>query len=244
MTDPRYELAHARGNRGACRVLVLDCGLPESVPTHALWDFTGTGIRQDVNYERVLNHGARMVSCVRAVCPDAWVFYGKVLANGLRDPITPIVNGIRWGIASKVDAISMSFVLFPAADAPPPNVLSDAVQDALDAGVGVFAGCGNDPKMGSRQPWIASHPGVCRCAWDQWIPPFATACWPSAGLQSSGATAFIAAAYGLYLSSDNNSLRRRNRHLLADMRVNPFDYWREVDLPRLRVKGVPYCGNL
>ena len=236
MSGPRYDLAHARGNRGAARICILDTGLSAAMPAHALWDFSGSGIRVDAN------HGTLMTRVVYDVCPDAWVWFGKV--TGGNDVWGAIADGIRWAVASKVDAVSISLVAYLGFGQGADPRVGKAVADALAAGVGIFASAGND-RSRTDLPTPAAFTGVCRCAWDQHIPPGSTAVWPVGNGMSSVATAAIAAAYGLYLATDNNTARRRCRYLLADAGLNPFSHWRDVDLPWLRNSaGVPYCGNL
>lgn len=224
MADPRYDLAHRRGNRGAFRVAVLDTGLMETVGTHALADFTGTGIRANPV------HGTRMARIVQAVCPDSWLYFGKVVGGA--DPWGDLADGIRWAIASDVDAISISLAVYLTAGQTPHPEVGDAIADALDDGIGVFAGGGND-RNATSAPSPAGFPGVCRCSSDQLIFPWSTATWQKP--TSSEATAGIVGAYGLWLDRNRQYLRPENR----------YRHWLLTDLPLLKDSdGTPYCGNL
>lgn len=230
MADPRFDLAHRRGNRGAFRVCVLDTGLMETVGTHALHDFTGTGIRRDVH------HGTRMARIVQAVCPDAWLYFGKVVGGA--DPWGDLADGIRWAIASDVDAISISLAVYLTAGQTPHPEVGNAIADALDDGIGVFAGGGNT-RGATSAPAPAGFHGVCRCSSDGLIFPWSTATWPVP--TSSEATAGVVGAYGLWLASDNNVSGTRNRYLVDD----PYRHWLLSDLAVLKDRhGTPYCGNL
>jgi len=225
--DPRYDLPHARGNLGAARVAVLDTGLSSVVPVDALFDFSGTGVRANVT------HGTRMVQTLRAVAPAARVWYYKVI-DGYKD-VTGDAYGhmaaaVAHAVASDVQAISISVAGYTGGAVD--SRLQSAVAAALAKGVGVFAAAGDARTPTAPMP--AGLAGVCRCAWDQLILPWSTACWPTGNGMSSDATAAICGAYCLWGNCNGNFGRV----------ANPFAYWRDGDLPRTRRNGVPYCGDL
>ncbi|MGZ3781310.1 MAG: S8 family serine peptidase [Pseudobdellovibrionaceae bacterium] len=131
------------------RVLVLDTGIDENHPSIKAnfeqgQDFTGS---QNGDYSDHVGHGTHVAGTIAGVldstgftgvAPQAKILAGRVCADRGCSNVA-IAQGINWGIAQKVDVISMS--LGGAASTPAEQ---DAIAKADDAGVAIVAAAGND----------------------------------------------------------------------------------------------------
>lgn len=145
--------ASAHQGQGA-RVLVLDTGIDKDHPSikdnfEQGRDFTGRSGGDD--FSDLVGHGTHVSGTIAGaldptgfvgVAPQAKLLMGRVCST-LGCSSAAIVSGINWGIAQKVDVISMSLG-GPWATATE----KEAVQKADAAGLSVVAASGND---GSNQ---------------------------------------------------------------------------------------------
>ncbi|MEV0650242.1 S8 family serine peptidase [Phytomonospora sp. NPDC050363] len=98
-------------------------------------------------------HGSDIAAQVLSVAPDAKILPIQVTTGGDEFTFAPAVEGIRWAVDNGAQVINISLAGSVATDDA-----INAIQYALDKGVPVIAGTGNDPSAEVGSP--AYLPGV------------------------------------------------------------------------------------
>lgn len=118
------------------RIAVLDSGINSgsyNIAGHAV--FTGETSTTDA-----LNHGTQIASIISSIAPEISILNVKVLNDKGEGYTSWIIQGIRWSIENKADAIVMSFGS-PMGEIDVP--LNDAIKAATDRGIAVVIAAGN-----------------------------------------------------------------------------------------------------
>lgn len=154
----------SQGGSGA-RVLVLDTGIDKDHPSlvknfEAGQDFVNDNTPRPYAFFDLGGHGTHVAGTIAAsidnsgftgVAPQAHILMGRVCHKGCSN--VAIAAGVNWGVAQKVDVISMS--LGGAFSTPSER---RAIQNALKSGITIVAASGNSGENKISYP--AALPGV------------------------------------------------------------------------------------
>jgi subtilisin family serine protease len=157
--------AHQRTKGSGIKVAVLDTGGPNHIDLNANL-LPALNASSSPTADDNGGHGTHCAGIIAAlqnglgvlgVAPESHILPVKVLNDNGLSGFDAIERGIRMATAAGVDIISMSL----GAAVEPPVALHQAIQQAVAAGIFIFAAAGND---GGCVNWPARYPEVIAVA--------------------------------------------------------------------------------